>query len=157
MEPVEPLAHSELPDSGESGQPGKSTRSSGPGEVPEAIRRETARYCAVLAYDGTDYQGFQRLTSGELTIQGEVEAALTKVSGQTTTVIGAGRTDAGVHATGQVIAFDLAWKHEIDDLLRAVNALLPNDIAMQKLERAGPDFHPRYDATSRTYQYFVYE
>jgi tRNA pseudouridine38-40 synthase len=72
-------------------------------------------------------------------------------------VTGAGRTDAGVHATGQVIAFDLAWKHEDETLLRAVNALLPTDIALQRIDRATPTFHPRFDAVSRTYQYFVYE
>jgi tRNA pseudouridine38-40 synthase len=72
-------------------------------------------------------------------------------------VIGAGRTDAGVHATGQVIAFDLIWKHDDDELIRAVNANLPNDIALQRIYRAEPDFHPRFSATSRMYQYFVFE
>ncbi len=118
---------------------------------------EPVRYRALLAYDGANYLGFQRLAGDQPTIQGMVEAAIAKVSGQRVTVLGAGRTDAGVHATGQVIAFDVAWRHEDDDLLRAINATLPDDIAVQRLERAEPDFHPRYDATSRTYQYFVYE
>ncbi len=118
---------------------------------------ESVRYRAILAYEGTNYQGFQRLAGDEPSIQGTVEAAIAKISGQQVTVIGAGRTDAGVHATGQVIAFDLIWKHEDDDLLRAINATLPNDIAVQRLDKATPGFHPRYDATSRTYQYFVYE
>ena len=65
---------------------------------------ERVRYRAILAYDGTRYQGFQRLTGDAPTIQGMVEVALKQVSGQTVTVLGAGRTDAGVHATGQVIA-----------------------------------------------------
>src|SRR5258708_7008848 len=86
--------------------------------------RATVRYCAVLAYDGTDYQGFQRLSEGEPSVQAEVEAALAKVSGQQVTIIGAGRTDSGVHATGQVIAFDLAWKHEDDDQRHAIAGLL---------------------------------
>jgi tRNA pseudouridine38-40 synthase len=121
---------------------------------------EPARYRAILAYDGTAYQGWQRLGEDDpgLSIQGTVEAALAKVcGGQQVEVIGAGRTDAGVHATGQVIAFDVVWKHDDDDLLRAINALLPTDIALQRLERSAPGFHPRYDASSRTYQYFVYE
>src|SRR5258707_3199639 len=119
---------------------------------------EPVRYRATLAYDGTDYLGFQRQDSDTPTVQGKVEEALCKASGgQQVTVIGAGRTDTGVHATGQIIAFDLAWKSDDDDLLRAVNALLPTDIALQRLDRAEPDFHPRFDATSRTYQYFVYE
>jgi tRNA pseudouridine38-40 synthase len=118
---------------------------------------ELARYRAILAYDGTNYRGFQRLAGDEPTIQSTVEAAIARVSGQQAAVIGAGRTDAGVHATGQVIAFDLAWRHEDDDLLRAINATLPDDIAVQKLDRAESGFHPRYDASSRTYQYFVYE
>ncbi len=118
---------------------------------------EPVRYRAILAYDGTAYQGFQRLARNQPTIQGTVEAAIAKISRQPVTVIGAGRTDAGVHATGQIIAFDLLWKHDDDDLIRAINATLPDDIAVQRLERAAPGFHPRYDATSRTYQYFVYE
>ncbi len=118
---------------------------------------EPVRYRAILAYDGTAYRGFQRLAGDEPNIQSTVEAAIARVSEQQVTVIGAGRTDAGVHATGQVIAFDLAWRHEDDDLLRAINATLPDDIAVQKLDRAEPDFHPRYDASSRTYRYFVFE
>lgn len=119
---------------------------------------EPVRFRAILAYDGTAYQGFQRLNDDQPSIQGAVEAALRQASGgQEVTILGAGRTDAGVHATGQVIAFDLAWKHEDDDLLRAVNALLPTDIALQRLERARPAFHPRFDATSRTYEYLVFE
>src|SRR3954471_6827274 len=119
---------------------------------------EPVRYRAVLAYDGANYHGFQKLGNDDPSIVGEVEKALMRVSGgQQIAVTGAGRTDAGVHATGQVIAFDLDWKHDDDDLMRGVNATLPIDIAMQRLERAEPDFHPRYDATSRHYQYFLYE
>ncbi|MEP7285929.1 MAG: tRNA pseudouridine(38-40) synthase TruA [Chloroflexota bacterium] len=111
-----------------------------------------------MAYDGANYHGFQKLGTSQPSIQGTLEAALAKVSdGQQVTVIGAGRTDSGVHATGQVIAFDMVWKHNDEDILRAVNAILPTDIALQRLERAAAGFHPRYDATSRTYQYFVYE
>ena len=78
------------------------------------------------------------------------------------TITGAGRTDTGVHATGQVIAFDVTWKHSSDDLLNAINAVLPDDIALQELAALGEvvagerGFHPRFDAASRVYRYTVY-
>lgn len=112
------------------------------------------RYRATLAYDGTAYQGFQRQAGDTPTIQGSVEKALHKVSGQDVTVIGAGRTDTGVHASGQVIAFDCEWKHSDGDLLRALNATLPVDMALQSLCQQ-PGFHPRFDAVSRVYRYWV--
>ena len=116
-----------------------------------------ARYRAVLAYDGTAYHGFQRQAVGQPTIQGEVEAAIERVTGARVTVSGAGRTDAGVHASGQVIAFDVAWRHEASALLRALNANLPTDIALQQIAVAGEDFHPRFSARSRTYAYRFYQ
>ncbi len=114
------------------------------------------RYRAVLAYDGTAYRGFQRQAGQTPTIQGAVETALARVTGQTATVIGAGRTDAGVHALGQVIAFDVDWRHETEALLRALNATLPTDIALQSIAIAEAGFHPRFDARSRTYLYQFY-
>lgn len=114
------------------------------------------RYRAVLAYDGTGYHGFQRQAGDTPTIQGAVEAALARVTGQPVTITGAGRTDTGVHATGQVIAFDVAWKHAVQDLWRAVNANLPDGIALQTLDKTGAEFHPRYDARSRAYEYTLY-
>jgi len=114
------------------------------------------RYRAILAYDGTAYQGFQRQVAGTPTIQGAVEAALARVIGQAATVLGAGRTDAGVHASGQVIAFDVDWRHETSDLLRALNANLPMDIALQSIALADAGFHPRYSARWRTYVYRLY-
>jgi tRNA pseudouridine38-40 synthase len=113
------------------------------------------RYRATLAYDGTAYAGFQRQAAGIVTIQGTVEAAIGAVSGQTVTVTGAGRTDSGVHAVGQVIAFDLDWPHAAETLLGAINANLPEDIALQDLMPAPPGFHPRFDAWSRVYRYEV--
>jgi tRNA pseudouridine38-40 synthase len=125
------------------------------------------RYRAILAYDGVRYDGFQRQASGIPTIQGAVEEAIAQVTAQAVTVIGAGRTDSGVHAAGQVIAFDVAWKHSSDALLNAINAVLPDDIALQDLamvqETASGEvvadkrgFHPRFDAVSRVYKYTVY-
>ena len=112
------------------------------------------RYRATLAYDGTAYQGFQRQAEGIPTIQGEVERAIAEVTQQVTTVVGAGRTDTGVHATGQVIAFEVDWKHRDIDLLRALNATLPADIALQDITRH-EGFHPRFDAMSRIYKYTI--
>lgn len=113
------------------------------------------RYRAVLAYDGTAYLGFQRLAGDSPSIQGTVEAAIQRVTGQPVTVVGAGRTDAGVHATGQVIAFSLVWRHDAAALVRAVNSALPADIALQTASACADDFHPRYLARSRVYEYRV--
>jgi tRNA pseudouridine38-40 synthase len=114
------------------------------------------RYRAVVAYEGTRYCGFQRQAGDTPTVQGALESAIHRVTQQAVTVLGAGRTDSGVHATGQVIAFDVAWTHRTDDLWRALNANLPGDIALQSLERARAGFHPRYDARSRVYEYTLY-
>ncbi len=113
------------------------------------------RVKAVVAYDGTNYSGFQRQANA-FTIQEALEVTLAQVTQETINIIAAGRTDAGVHAKGQVIAFDTAWRHEIGDLQRAMNAVLPEDIAVRELEVAELDFHPRYDARSRWYQYTFY-
>ena len=112
------------------------------------------RYRATLAYDGTAYQGFQRQAGDIPTIQAVVEQAIAHVSSQQVAISGAGRTDTGVHASGQVIGFDVEWKHDEQALLRAINHHLPPDIALQDL-RQQSDFHPRYDAISRLYRYRV--
>jgi tRNA pseudouridine38-40 synthase len=110
------------------------------------------RYRVRLAYDGTDFHGSQ--VQPELrTVQGEVERVLAQISGSRSTVYFAGRTDAGVHASGQEIAFDLTWKHSESDLQRALNSQLPWDIAAVQVSRTGKDFHPRYDAGQRRYVY----
>lgn len=112
------------------------------------------RVRATVAYDGTDYRGFQRQLS-EPTVQGALEAALERITQASTRVLAAGRTDAGVHAEGQVIAFDTGWRHGLSVLQRAMNAVLPPDIAVRDLQVAS-DFHPRFDAQSRRYRYTVY-
>ena len=114
----------------------------------------TVRYGAILAYDGTAYQGFQRQPQPTPTIRAAVEAALKKICGADVGIVAAGRTDAGVHAAGQAIAFDMAWRHSESELLRAVNAQLPSDIALRKLWQA-PGFHPRFDAQWRQYAYRI--
>jgi tRNA pseudouridine38-40 synthase len=114
-----------------------------------------ARYKLILAYDGTHFQGFQR--QGAIrTVQGEVEAALRSLGWTGTTILSAGRTDAGVHARGQVIACDLEWAHLPAALGDALNNRLPADVAVQQVERVAEDFHPRYDAVERAYRYRIY-
>ncbi len=112
------------------------------------------RYAATLAYDGSAYQGFQRQPEPRATIQLTLEKAISAVAAQRVSIVAAGRTDAGVHASGQVIAFDLEWKHDDDDLLRAINSQLPRDIALLALWRQA-GFHPRYDALWRQYAYRI--
>jgi len=114
------------------------------------------RVRAVVSYDGTDYSGFQ--TQPDVpTVQESLEAALAQVAQESVTVLAAGRTDAGVHAVGQVIAFDTAWQHGVADLQRAMNAVLPADVAVRELTEAEADFHPRYDARSRHYRYRIHD
>lgn len=88
-------------------------------------------------------------------MQAEVEQALRKLGWEGDSILGAGRTDAGVHAAGQVIAFDLAWEHSLDALVRAINANLAQDVAIQDIQPAPDGFHPRYDALERTYRYRI--
>ena len=114
-----------------------------------------ARYEVILAYDGSGFQGSQRQTRIR-TVQGELETALRNLGWKGTSVIMAGRTDAGVHAQGQVAAFDLEWAHADARLLKALNAELPADVAVRSLRVASADFHPRFDATSRRYRYKLF-
>lgn len=114
-----------------------------------------ARYQMILAYDGTLYEGFQRQVR-RCSVQSEVEDALKKIGWTGSSILSAGRTDSGVHASGQVIAFDLDWKHQAQDLVNAINANLPANIAAQAAREAPVDFHPRYDAISRIYRYLIF-
>ncbi|MDX1615789.1 MAG: tRNA pseudouridine(38-40) synthase TruA [Candidatus Promineifilaceae bacterium] len=112
------------------------------------------RFKAIVAYDGTAYAGFQR-QRGQATVQAELEQAIAAISGSATGILAAGRTDAGVHARGQVIAFDLRWRHGPAALLRALNANLAVDVAVTDLSVAATDFHPRFDARRRRYRYQI--
>ena len=115
---------------------------------------QSANLMAVVEYDGTDYLGFQLQAQGP-TVQGEIEQALAAVTQGETRIIAAGRTDTGVHAQGQVIAFSTAWRHPVEELQRALNAVLPEDIAVRELRPVAEDFHPRFDAVSREYRYTI--
>lgn len=110
-------------------------------------------YKSILTYDGTDFHGFQRQSSSVRTVQAEVEAGLREIGWEGESILAAGRTDRGVHARGQVVAFQMEWKHGPDVLQRALNASLPGDMAVRSVETASQDFHPRFSAISRRYRY----
>jgi tRNA pseudouridine38-40 synthase len=114
-----------------------------------------ARYQLTLAYDGTDFFGSQRQANGR-TVQGELEKALYKLRWTGRSVLMAGRTDTGVHATGQVASFDLDWSHSDEELVRALNAALPADMAAHGARMVHAGFHPRFDASSRRYRYKLF-
>ena len=114
------------------------------------------RYRATVEYDGTDFAGFQ-LQLNARTVQGELEAALARLSGGERIVVdGAGRTDTGVSAAGQVIGFTYRGGLDGPALRQAVNALLPPDVAIRDVRRVPDGFHPRYAARYREYRYTVW-
>jgi tRNA pseudouridine38-40 synthase len=116
-----------------------------------------ARYKLTLAYDGSGFAGSQRQASTKTrTVQGELEKALRKLGWTGPSVILSGRTDTGVHATGQVATADLDWSHPESDLVRALNSALPSDMAIWSAEVVDAKFHPRFDATSRRYHYRLF-
>lgn len=110
--------------------------------------------CGLVAYDGTDYSGFQYQV-GAPTIQGVLEQALAAFVSSHGRVSGAGRTDSGVHASGQVIGVEVEWRHSLAKLQQAWNAHLPRSIVVHKCQMAPAGFHPRFSALWRTYRYTV--
>lgn len=108
----------------------------------------------VLEYDGTRYAGWQRQPD-QPTIQGAIEQTIQQVSGATAAVIGAGRTDAGVHAHGQVASFRAERDWSTADWMRALNAVLPDDIAVQSAALMPDAFHARHDAKGKLYRYRI--
>ena len=114
------------------------------------------RYRARVEYDGTDFAGFQ-VQPGRRTVQGELEKALARINGgRPIRVEGAGRTDAGVHALGQVVAFTYRGQLSGLELGRSLGALLPSDVAIGPLRRVDPGFRPRNAAVLREYRYSVW-
>ncbi len=111
-------------------------------------------YKAVVQYDGTRYEGWQR-HAGKETIQGKIEKALEKVTGQEVPIIGAGRTDAGVHAKGQVINFHLPAACQVNTLEKEINEALPDDIFVMDVEETDNRFHSRFHAKRKTYVYRI--
>ena len=114
------------------------------------------RFRATVEYDGTEFFGFQAQPDAR-TVQGELEAALARLSGGIRQpVMGAGRTDAGVHATGQVIAFTYPGTLSAAALTEALNGMLPPDVAIRDMRRAPAGFNPRYAARYREYRYTIW-
>ncbi|RKW28775.1 MAG: tRNA pseudouridine synthase A, partial [Granulicatella sp.] len=113
------------------------------------------RYKVILSYDGTNYVGFQVQENGN-SIQAELNKALRKMTkGLYIPVCGSGRTDSGVHANGQVIHFDYPTKIEEENLQRALNSLLPDDICAKQVMAVSDEFHARYSVTGKRYIYRV--
>lgn len=109
-----------------------------------------------LEYDGSGFDGWQAQRAGTRTVQGELEAALARIAGAPVAVVGAGRTDAGVHAEGQVASARLDTRLAPAQLLRALNAQLPADVAVRAVALAPDDFHARRDARSKLYRYAIW-
>src|SRR5262245_12543538 len=107
-----------------------------------------------LAYDGTRFVGWQRQADGE-SIQGLLEEALARFEGAPVTAHGAGRTDAGVHALGQVASASVTFRHPAETIVRALNAQLPDDIRIVEITDAEPGFHARFSARSKSYRYQI--
>jgi tRNA pseudouridine38-40 synthase len=108
-----------------------------------------------LAYDGTDFVGWQRQASGT-SVQGLLEGALRELDERDVTVTGAGRTDAGVHALGQVAAFTIHRALPGDAVVRALNARLPDAVRVLCADEVPPTFHPRFGAREKTYRYRIW-
>lgn len=109
----------------------------------------------IVEYDGSNYHGFQRQNNAH-TIQEEIERGIVKLVGQNISIISAGRTDTGVHALGQVVAFDTSSSIPADKWSFALNSVLPRDIRVTSSELVPAEFHPRYDALSKVYRYKIY-
>lgn len=109
-----------------------------------------------LCYDGTRYRGWQRLPGAENTIQGKLEQTLTRILGEQIEVSGSGRTDAGVHAMGQVASFHCENPMPAEEILAQLRRYLPEDIGIYSCKEASPRFHARLNAKEKTYRYRIW-
>ena len=114
------------------------------------------RVLLVTAYDGTDFAGFQAQKSGVRTVEGVLNQALGSLTGERIEVIGASRTDAGVHALCNLAVFDTDSRIPGDKFAAALNTRLPEDVKIQESFEVDPDFHPRHCMTIKTYEYRIY-
>ncbi|HLF18474.1 MAG TPA: tRNA pseudouridine(38-40) synthase TruA [Candidatus Omnitrophota bacterium] len=113
-------------------------------------------YKLTIEYDGTDFSGWQIQTPSQRTVQGEIQAALYKIFKQKITPLGSGRTDSGVHALGQVANFKINTSLKVKIIQKALNAHLPKDIAILKVQKVDEAFHAQYSAKSKTYRYTIF-
>ena len=109
-----------------------------------------------LAYDGTNFSGWQ-WQPAQRTVQGQLEAAIREITGEQTRVACSGRTDAGVHAIGQVVSWVTESKHSTNVLLRGLNANTPRDMVIRQVEEAPEGFHATDDSISKRYRYLLYD
>jgi len=123
--------------------------SAGPSDLEEA-----KTYRAVVSYDGTNYHGWQ-VQPKDWSVQADIEQAIRVVTGETVSILGAGRTDAGVHALGQVVSFRLRTRIPTERLGDVINARLQGAALLHRLDEAPSDFHARYDACWREYRYLI--
>ncbi|HHS49975.1 MAG TPA: tRNA pseudouridine(38-40) synthase TruA [candidate division Zixibacteria bacterium] len=107
-----------------------------------------------ISYDGTDFCGWQ-VQPKDRTVQGEIEACLGRLYDREISITGAGRTDAGVHAIGQVASVTLPDKFDNHDLMYRMNSILPDDVAITSLERVADDFSARFSAVGKIYEYSI--
>ncbi len=112
-------------------------------------------YRCIIQYDGTNYEGWQKQNRTEETVQGKFEKALLKVTGEEVAVIGAGRTDSGVHSLGQTANFHLKTPWACHDLETALNEELPDTVNIEKLEKTDDRFYSRFDAVRKKYRYRI--
>ena len=113
-------------------------------------------YKITVAYDGTRYKGWQGQNSTDQTIQGKIEAVLARLYGHAVEITGSGRTDAGVHARGQVANFKVEDSYGKEEILSYLNTYLPEDIAVTAIEEVDARFHSRYAAKAKTYRYHIH-
>ncbi|HEY8531649.1 MAG TPA: tRNA pseudouridine(38-40) synthase TruA [Limnochorda sp.] len=120
--------------------------------------RQERRVALVVEYDGTGFAGFQAQRGrarGQMTVHEALAAAVRRVTGEEPRLLAAGRTDAGVHALGQVVAFDTASSIPGNRFPQALNPYLPDGVVVRRSWEARPSFHPRYEAVSKEYRYLV--
>jgi len=111
------------------------------------------KYRLLIEYDGTDFCGWQRQKSGRQTVQETIEKALKQILQSEISVTGAGRTDAGVHAYGQVAHFKTSLPFKSNNLLYSLNSILPRSVTIKRINKADEEFHARYSAVRREYIY----
>jgi len=110
-----------------------------------------------VEYDGTDFAGWQRQSGAIPTVQASIESVLARILQEEIRIVGAGRTDRGVHARGQTASFTTGSSMELGRLMHSSNSLLPATVRITSMRRSSPEFHARFSATSREYRYFLIE
>lgn len=124
---------------------------------PESVTRSMKNIRMEIGYDGTRFSGWQRQQGAVLTVQGTIEPLLGKILQEHITIVGAGRTDKGVHARGQTASFMTASAMNTGRLMHSLNSLLPPDIRVTALRQVPDSFHARFSAKSREYRYLLLE